>query len=412
MSADGRHARPAAERSGSAQAITITAGHVDDLIAEPVRRLAARLRDRSISDRGGGVGSSPTPWMTGSPTPSPPRCCWRCTSKASGSPGCCGCSPTGSPATCGRAGTSRPRGPSPASPSGCCCSSRPGCRRCWPWCPRFAAPYATPVGQTVMALLLAGTVGCWCGCAASPLGNRATPVPRAPPATAIRRTCLPGRPRASSGEPAADAAAGCGRAHRHRRRRRRGRDQPRARPRWPLCWPRSTSGRLPALGANAVSWWTRLVRRVPGAVPDDAIWRCWGWSRDRFLLTRVTTTLGYAAAGPALATLSGLLDLGLPLAVPAVFTLAGALLGWTGARAVGPRPGRGRPGGAAVRPRCPSCSRPGCCAKAAPGSRPRCPLPARLLADRWAMRRIADELTSPNGPGRCRGRGCAGSASR
>ena len=41
---------------GLAQAITISAGHVDDVIAEPVRRLAARLSDRSISDRGGGAG--------------------------------------------------------------------------------------------------------------------------------------------------------------------------------------------------------------------------------------------------------------------------------------------------------------------------------------------------------------------
>ena len=34
--------------------------------------------------------------------------------------------------------------------------------------PSFAAPYATAVGQTVMALLLAARWRCWCGCAASP----------------------------------------------------------------------------------------------------------------------------------------------------------------------------------------------------------------------------------------------------
>ena len=34
---------------GLAQAITISAGHVDDVIAEPVRRLAAGLGDRSVT---------------------------------------------------------------------------------------------------------------------------------------------------------------------------------------------------------------------------------------------------------------------------------------------------------------------------------------------------------------------------
>ena len=139
-----------------------------------------------------------------------------------------------------------------------------------------------------------------------------------------------------------------------------------------------------------MSPWTRLVRRVPGAVPERDV-AVLGWSRDRFLLTRVTTTLGYAAAGPALATLSGLLDLGLPLAVPAVFTLAGALLGWTGvARSV-----RARAEDAREELRFALVSflqQAGLLRQGGAGVATALSLPARLLADGWAMRRIADEL--------------------
>ena len=117
-----------------------------------------------------------------------------------------------------------------------------------------------------------------------------------------------------------------------------------------------------------------------------------GWSRDRFLMTRVTTTLGYAAAGPALATTSGLLDLGLPLTVPAIFTLAGALLGWTGvARSV-----RARAQDAREELRFALVSflqQAGLLRQGGAGVATALSLPARLLADGWAMRRIADELT-------------------
>ena len=146
---------------------------------------------------------------------------------------------------------------------------------------------------------------------------------------------------------------------------------------------------LPA-AVERVSWWTRLVRRVPGAVPDSDV-AVLGWSRDRFLLTRVTTTLGYAAAGPALATLSGLLDLGLPLAVPAVFTLAGALVGWTGAA----RSVRARAEDAREELRFALVSflqQAGLLRQGGAGVATALSLPARLLADGWAMRRIADEL--------------------
>jgi hypothetical protein len=132
------------------------------------------------------------------------------------------------------------------------------------------------------------------------------------------------------------------------------------------------------------------VRRVPGAVPERDL-GVLGWSRDRFLLARVATTLGYAAAGPALATTSGLLDLGLPLTVPAVFTVVGAWLGWTGvARSV-----RSRAEDAREELRFALVSflqQAGLLRQGGAGVATALSLPARLLADGWAMRRIADEL--------------------
>ena len=139
-----------------------------------------------------------------------------------------------------------------------------------------------------------------------------------------------------------------------------------------------------------VTPWTRLVRQVPGTVPESDL-AVLGWSRDRFLLARVTHTLGYAAAGPALAGASWLLDLGLAVTVPAVFTAAGALLGWTGvARSV-----RGRAQDAREQLRFALVSflqQAGLLRQGGAGVATALALPARLLADGWAMRRIADEL--------------------
>jgi hypothetical protein len=135
---------------------------------------------------------------------------------------------------------------------------------------------------------------------------------------------------------------------------------------------------------------TRLVRRVPGAVPDSDL-AVLGWSRDRFLLARVTHTVGYAAAGPALAATSGLLDLALPITVPAVFTVAGALLGWTGvARSVQSRAEDARE---ELRFALVSfLQQAGLLRQGGAGVATALSLPARLLTDGWAMRRIADEL--------------------
>ena len=134
----------------------------------------------------------------------------------------------------------------------------------------------------------------------------------------------------------------------------------------------------------------RLVHATLGTIPDSDL-VVLGWSRDRFLLARVTNTLGYAAAGPVLAATSWLLDLGLSVTVPAVFTAAGALLGWSGvARSV-----RRRADDAREELRFALVSflqQAGLLRQGGAGVATALTLPAQLLADGWAMRRIADEL--------------------
>ena len=147
---------------------------------------------------------------------------------------------------------------------------------------------------------------------------------------------------------------------------------------------------LPA-AVERVSWWTRLVRRVPGAVPDSDV-AVLGWSRDRFLLTRVTTTIGYAAAGPALAT-------------PVGAARPRAAAGRPGRVHPGRSPAWGGPGSArSVRARAEDAreelrfalvsflQQAGLLRQGGAGVATALSLPARLLADGWAMRRIADEL--------------------
>ena len=230
---------------------------------------------------------------------------------------------------------------------------------------------------------------CWCGCAASrwatghPASSEHRPQSPWRPGC-LRRPGCRGRPMnpllmlllaggALAGTGVAVAAAGFGRR------------------------PPSLAAALVALdertlpaAVEPVSWWTRLVRRVPGSVPEQ---RCGGVGVEPRPVPAgpVATTLGYAAAGPALATLSGLFDLGLPLTVPAVFTVAGALFGWTGvARSVRDRAEEARE---ELRFALVSfLQQVGLLRQGGAGVATALSLPARLLADRWAMRRIADEL--------------------
>ena len=133
-----------------------------------------------------------------------------------------------------------------------------------------------------------------------------------------------------------------------------------------------------------------VLRRLPGTV-DDADLALLGIPRDGFLLGRARAALTYLAAGPALAVVTVLGGVALPAVVPLGFAVAGGLVGWTGyARRIGDRAEQARlelrfalvaflqqvsllrRGGAGVSTAL--------------------QVPARLLDDSWAMRRLGDEL--------------------
>lgn len=75
--------------------------------------------------------------------------------------------------------------------------------------------------------------------------------------------------------------------------------------------------------------WTALALRLPGTVPTADL-QVIGWSRERFLVSRLTTIVKFAVLlGPGLALLSVALTAPLPLWVPAIGTLGGVVLGFT-----------------------------------------------------------------------------------
>lgn len=137
-------------------------------------------------------------------------------------------------------------------------------------------------------------------------------------------------------------------------------------------------------------WVLPVLRRLPGGV-SDADLDILGLARDRFLIGRAGTALTYAAAGPVLAGTLAVLDTGLPIAVPAIFGVVGALVGWTGH-------------GRRIRDRADSArdemrfalvsylQQVSLLRHGGAGVATALALPARLLADSWAMRRLRDEL--------------------
>ncbi|OLT11772.1 hypothetical protein BJF78_26275 [Pseudonocardia sp. CNS-139] len=133
-----------------------------------------------------------------------------------------------------------------------------------------------------------------------------------------------------------------------------------------------------------------VVRRLPGRVPDEDL-ALLGIGRDRFLVGRAGSTLAYAAAGPALAAILALLDVGLTLVVPGGITLAGAVAGWTGAtRRVEQAADQAR---SEMRHAIVAYLQQVSLLRAGgAGVATALTVPARLLADGWAMRRIAQEL--------------------
>jgi tight adherence protein C len=71
-----------------------------------------------------------------------------------------------------------------------------------------------------------------------------------------------------------------------------------------------------------------IARRLPGGLGDRDL-QVLQLDRDRYLLQGLVQVVGYAACGPALAALLLVLDAGLPALVPGAFTVAGAVIGWT-----------------------------------------------------------------------------------
>ncbi|WP_219414192.1 hypothetical protein [Pseudonocardia nigra] len=136
--------------------------------------------------------------------------------------------------------------------------------------------------------------------------------------------------------------------------------------------------------------WLSLLRRLPGAVPAADL-ELLGWTRDRFLLGRAGAAATYCAAGPALALVLAVVDVGLPIAVPAGFTLAGAVVGWSGyARRVEQRAEAARE---ELRFALVSyLQQVSLLRRGGAGVATALALPARLLDDGWAMRRIGEEL--------------------
>ena len=156
---------------GLAQAITISAGHVDDVIAEPVRRLAAGLGDRSVT-----VGAAVREFadtMDDRVADTVAAALLLALQQQSG-----GIARVLRLLADGVARDVRARREIEAARAESRQSIRmllliqAGVLAMLAVVPSFAAPYATPVGQTVMALLLASTVALLVWMRRLALGNR------------------------------------------------------------------------------------------------------------------------------------------------------------------------------------------------------------------------------------------------
>jgi len=101
---------------------------------------------------------------------------------------------------------------------------------------------------------------------------------------------------------------------------------------------RKGGARLPVSTTTKRGWrarldtqWLALAMALPGTVPAADL-EVIGWTRERFLVSRLTTAAQFAALfGPVLAVLATILGLGLPSLVPVTGTLLGAVLGFRSA---------------------------------------------------------------------------------
>lgn len=133
-----------------------------------------------------------------------------------------------------------------------------------------------------------------------------------------------------------------------------------------------------------------VLRRLPGTV-DEADLILLGTSRDRFLLGRAAAAATYLSAGPVLAAVLATAGTALPAVVPIGFAVVGAMVGWSGhARRIADRAEQARTelrfALVAFLQQVSLLRRGGA------GVATALTLPARLLSDSWAMRRLADEL--------------------
>ncbi|MGD9991477.1 hypothetical protein [Pseudonocardia sp.] len=133
-----------------------------------------------------------------------------------------------------------------------------------------------------------------------------------------------------------------------------------------------------------------ILRRLPVAVPDSDL-ELLGLGRDRFLIGAASSAGALAAAGPLLAGLLSVLDSSLPVVVPTGISAAGLLVGWTSHA----RQTRERADHAREQLRTALVTylqQVSLLRRGGAGVSTALTLPAQLLTDSWAMRRLRDEL--------------------
>ena len=152
-----------------------------------------------------------------------------------------------------------------------------------------------------------------------------------------------------------------------------------------------------AITGQPTGWRARLaaaalpvLRRLPGTV-DEADLTLLGIPRDRFLIGRASAAVTYLAVGPVLAVVTTLGGVALPAIVPLGFAVGGALVGWTGyARRVSDRADQAR---LELRYALVAfLQQVSLLRRGGAGVSTALHVPAQLLADSWAMRRLGDEL--------------------
>jgi hypothetical protein len=133
-----------------------------------------------------------------------------------------------------------------------------------------------------------------------------------------------------------------------------------------------------------------VLRRLPVGVPDSDL-ELLGLGRDRFLIGAASSAAALAAAGPLLAGLLAVLDSSLPVVVPTGISAAGLLVGWTGhARQIRERADHARD---QLRMALVTyLQQVSLLRRGGAGVSTALTLPAQLLTDSWAMRRLRDEL--------------------